>query len=139
MVKMAGGVDLVTQINNMQKSYNDAVQRNQEIQAKITALEDAREYVRSAKEHARDVVTDIDKIELAENWKGGRRNRLKESKEGYMFNEAKTYRDAIESLEKSINSKIQELCGQKNYAVQLMYSMQRGIEKLNKQLNGTQR
>lgn len=111
---------LNARIGDLQRSYDEAKAKNDQISRQIDQLKEARCYVRSAKDYAKDAQKDIKNIKPEDNWKGKRRTGFDNAQDDRLAQATESFRERIEDLDGQIGSKIWDLRMSFNYGVGIL-------------------
>lgn len=132
---MADSDELRATINSWERKYEDAKDENDRLDAKIKTLEEAREYLRSAKRSAQQLKDDVKGYEADGTWKGKKRNSLDGALEGTLANEVGNLVSAIDAAEEEVSGYIWQYRLDKNWFVEIMEGAENAIEGIYRELS----
>ena len=127
---MADSDELLAQIRSWEQNYEDAKRDNDQLDAKIETLKEARSYLRSAKSAAKTLKSSVKGYEAADTWRGKKRSKLDSELEGHLANEVGNLVADIESAEDEVSSAIWRFETDKNWFVELMSTAEDAIDDI---------
>lgn len=124
---MATESELTSKINQLQRSYVDARNKNEVSQEKIEELESALRHVRQAMKSVESLRRSLGSMDVSSRWKGKRRNGFDQAREGDLLQGVQKYGRGIDDLERAIKNEIRELENGQNKLVKLLTSIEKQI------------